>query len=230
MMSIPEEPVPQEAQIRVVLLHGLARTSRSMAAMAAALRAAGYEVINRDHPSRHYSFADLVTQFRAFCEGLPPSAKTHFVGHSLGGLIIRDGLCAPTPFPLGRIVLLGVPNRGILSVRRLQARPWLRRMPGLFGVVAHEMGRDAAWFSGIGWPPAEIGVIAGTRRFHPVNPSAWLNRWHHAVEDSDGTVELDSALSDKATATLTLDVAHTFMPADARVIAATVKFLKEGRF
>lgn len=73
-------------------------------------------------------------------------------------------------------------------------------------------------------------MIAGTRRFHPVNPSAWINRWHDAAEDSDGTVELDSALNGRATATLTLDVAHTFMPSDARVIAATVSFLKEGRF
>lgn len=215
---------------RVVLLHGLSRTSRSMAAMAAALRAAGYDVINRDYPSRRHSFADLVRQFRDFCQGLPPGVKTHFVGHSLGGLVIRDGLCAPTPFPLGRIVLLGAPNRGILSVRRLQARPWLRRMPGLFGVIAHEMERDAAWFSRIGWPTAEIGVIAGTRRFHPVNPSAWLNRWHDAAEDSDGTVELDSALAPQATASLTLDVAHTFMPGDPRVIAAVIRFLREGRF
>lgn len=215
---------------RVVLLHGLSRTTRSMAAMARALRSAGYEVINRGYPSRRHSFADLVTQFRAFCQGLSPETKTHFVGHSLGGLIIRDGLCHPTPFPLGRIVLLGVPNRGILSVRRLQALPGLRRMPGLFGMIAHEMPRDAAWFSGIGWPAAEIGVIAGTRRFHPLNPSAWLNRWHHAPEDSDGTVELDSALSDRASATLMLDVAHTFMPSDPRVIAATVKFLREGWF
>lgn len=215
---------------RVVLLHGLSRTSRSMAAMANALHAAGYEVINRDYPSRRHSFASLVAQFRAFCQGLSPQAKTHFVGHSLGGLILREGLCAPVPFPLGRIVLLGVPHRGILSVRRLQARSWLRPLPGLFGAIAHDMARDAPWFSGIGWPAAEIGIIAGTRRFHPVNPSAWLNRWHNAAEDSDGTVELDSALSDRAAAALTLDVAHTFMPEDARVIAATVRFLREGRF
>jgi triacylglycerol lipase len=222
--------VTHSARERVVLLHGLSRTPRSMGRLAAALDQAGYQAINWHYPSRRHGFEDLVRRFHAFCERLEGGPRTHFVGHSLGGLVLREGLCNPTPFPLGRIVLLGVPNRGVLSVRRLQQRAALKRLPGLFGMIAHELGRDEAWFSRLGWPAAEIGVIAGTKRFHPVNPSAWINRWHGATEESDGTVELDSALHPQATATLKLAVAHTFMPSDARVIAAVLKFLKEGRF
>lgn len=215
---------------RVVLLHGLSRTSRSMAAMAAALQGEGYAVLNWDYPGRRHGFPDLVERFRRLCETLAGPQRTHFIGHSLGGLIIRAGLCRPVPFPLGRILLLGTPGRGALSVTRLQARAWSRHLPGLLGRPAHGLYRDAGWFSELGWPAAEIGMIAGTRRFHPLNPSAWINRWHGATEESDGTVEVDSALDARAGATLTLDVGHTFMPADPRVIAAAIRFIGEGRF
>src|SRR5690606_18392252 len=131
---------------------------------------------------------------------------------------------------LGRILLLGTPHRGALSVTRLRAHPWSRHLPVLLGRCARELYRDAGWISELGWPPAETGMIAGTRRFHLFNPSAWINRWHHATEDSDGTVEVDSALASPAVATLVLDVGHTFMHADPRVIAAAIRFIREGQF
>lgn len=215
---------------RVILLHGLSRTRRSMARMAAALRREGYHVINHGYSSRRYGFTELMAQFRAFCAGLDPAPRTHFVGHSLGGLILRAALCETPPFPCGRLVLLGVPNRGALSVRRLQAKGWTRALPGLLGRCARELYRDAPWLASIGRPPLETGVIVGTRRFDPLNPSAWINRLHGATEDSDGTVECDSARLEGATAILTLDVGHTFMPADDGVIAAVIRFLREGRF
>ena len=40
------------AKEAVILLHGLARTERSMAKMAAALEAEGFTVLNVDYPSR----------------------------------------------------------------------------------------------------------------------------------------------------------------------------------
>lgn len=201
-----------------------------MARLAKALRTAGYDVVNWDYPSRRHGFDALVLQFRDLCESLGGERRTHFIGHSLGGLILRGGLCAPVPFPLGRIVLLGVPNRGALSVSRMQARRWSRLLPGLLGRPAHDLYRDAPWLGVLGCPKAEIGVIAGTRRFHPVNPSAWINRLHGATEEGDGTVELDSALLPQAKGMITLDVSHTFMPSDPRVIAAALDFLRDGCF
>ncbi len=44
----------------VVLLHGLARGPASMAAMAEALEAAGYRVVNRGYPSTKARIEDLV--------------------------------------------------------------------------------------------------------------------------------------------------------------------------
>jgi alpha-beta hydrolase superfamily lysophospholipase len=220
---------------RVVLLHGLARTPRSMAKLAQALLREGYAVENWDYPSRHHDYAGLLALLRPRIAALAGTqrthfARTHFVGHSLGGLLLRSLLSEPLPFPAGRLVLLGVPNRGALSVARLQARSWSARLPELFGRPARELYRDAPWLADLPWPKLETGAIAGTRRFHPLIPSAWVNLLHGATEDGDGTVEVDSALPPALTHGLTLPVGHSFLPNDPRVIAAVQRFLKEGRF
>ncbi len=220
-----------EAQ-RVVLLHGLSRTRRSLARLEAALREAGYEVINWDYPSRRHSIAELVVLFRALCDDLAKQPKlTHFVGHSLGGLIIRAGLAGWQPgFALGRLVLVASPNRGAGIITRLTATRLLADLPRLFGRPALELGRDAAWLGSIGMPAADIGVIAGTRGFHPLNPASWLNTLLAGEVAHDGTVELDSAMLPGMTDFLSVDVAHTFICDDERVIAAVRRFLEAGRF
>lgn len=215
---------------RVILLHGLARTPRSMARLAQALVRDGYAVENWDYPSRQHDYAGLLALLRPRIAALAGDIKTHFVGHSLGGLLLRSLLSEPLPFPTGRLVLLGVPNRGALSVARLQARRGFSRLPEIFGRPARELYRDAPWLADLPWPKLETGAIAGTRRFHPLIPSAWINLLHGAREEGDGTVEVDSALSPALTHTLMLPVGHSFLPGDPRVIAAIQRFLKDGRF
>ncbi|MFN4166081.1 MAG: esterase/lipase family protein [Ferrovibrio sp.] len=220
---------------RVILLHGLARTKQSMAKLAQALAREGYAVENWDYPSRQHDYAGLLALLRPRIAALAGDGKTHFtrthfVGHSLGGLLLRSLLSEPLPFPAGRLVLLGVPNRGALSVARLRARPAFSRLPDLFGRPARELYRDAPWLEHLPWPKLETGAIAGTRRFHPLIPSAWINLLHRATEDGDGTVEVDSALPPALAHTLMLPVGHSFLPNDPRVIAAVQRFLKEGRF
>lgn len=220
---------------RVILLHGLARTKQSMAKLARALLREGYAVENWDYPSRQHDYAGLLALLRPRIATLAGDGKTHFtrthfVGHSLGGLLLRSLLSEPLPFPAGRLVLLGVPNRGALSVARLQARRGFGRLPEMFGRPARELYRDAPWLADLPWPKLETGAIAGTRRFHPLIPSAWINLLHGAREDGDGTVELDSALPPGLTNTLTLPVGHSFLPDDPRVIAAVLHFLRDGRF
>ncbi|WP_300299783.1 alpha/beta fold hydrolase [Ferrovibrio sp.] len=220
---------------RVILLHGLARTPRSMAKLAQALAREGYAVENWEYPSRQHDYAGLLALLRPRIAALAGDGKTHFtrthfVGHSLGGLLLRSLLSEPLSFPAGRLVLLGVPNRGALSVARLQARRGFGRLPEIFGRPARDLYRDAPWLAGLPWPKLETGAIAGTRRFHPLIPSAWINLLHGAREDGDGTVEVDSALPPMLRHTLMLPVGHSFLPNDPRVIAAVQRFLRDGRF
>lgn len=214
---------------RVILLHGLSRTPRSMARLRRALLAAGYAAEAWSYPSRAFSLAELIQHMRARLEALPEGARLHLVGHSLGGLLARAALSESRRHDLGRLVLIAVPNRGAAVVSHLLARPGLRLLPRLLGRVADELGRDAAALKALGNPPMEIGAIAGARRFHPVNPSSWVNAWIGAGEVSDGTVELDSALP-PGLPHYTVDASHSFICDDERVIAAVLRFLKSGKF
>ena len=101
---------------RVVLLHGLGRTRRSMRRLRIALRAAGYQPLSWGYHSRRHRIAEHVAHFRGRLEELAGAEEpVHFVGHSLGALIIRGALPEPSesaPFPLGRIVMIAPPNHG----------------------------------------------------------------------------------------------------------------------
>lgn len=219
------------ARERVVLLHGLSRTARSMARLEAAVRDAGYDALNWDYPSRKHRIPELVELFRALCADLGRDpVRTHFVGHSLGGIIVRAGLLRPVPFPIGRLVMIASPNQGVALVERLQKMPLLADLPRLFGRPALELGRGSAWLKELGVPEGEIGVIAGTYPWHPLNPSAWLRAAMGDETPSDGTVELDSTPLPGMTDFLAVKAAHTFICDEPEVIAATLRFLKNGKF
>ena len=80
----------------VILLHGLARTSSSMESMAEALEDAGFVAVNIDYPSREHPIEDLapmaIGNGLELCEVAGATDKTHFVAHSLGGILVRKYL------------------------------------------------------------------------------------------------------------------------------------------
>src|SRR3982751_2651169 len=81
------------AKEAVILLHGLARTDRSMATMASALEAEGFAVLNVDYPSREATVETLATRVieAALADPkLKDATRIHVVTHSLGGILIRQ--------------------------------------------------------------------------------------------------------------------------------------------
>ncbi len=212
----------------VILLHGLGRTARSLARLERAFAGAGYRVEAWPYPSRRHAIAELVAQFRRQLAGWAAGdGPVHFVGHSLGAILIRAGLIEPAPFPLGRIVMIAPPNDGVRLVRNFRNWPVLA---ALYGRPARQLAAGTRWLAELGAPAAEIGVIAGDRRFHPLNPTSYMNALVGNHDAHDGTVEVASTRLAGMADFVVVGANHTFICNHPEVIRQTVHFLDTGRF
>ena len=112
----------------VVLVHGMGRTSLSMVPLQRDLRAAGYRVMSWGYSSYCCTIAELGARLRRDVDASRGAApRIHFVGHSLGNILVRWMLTGETqPTGVGRGVMLAPPNQGSHSADRY-AR-WIGRL------------------------------------------------------------------------------------------------------
>jgi alpha-beta hydrolase superfamily lysophospholipase len=147
------------------------------------------------------------------------AAEVHFLGHSLGGLIIYRFLERFGEQPPGRAVFLGTPC--VASRTAVQA--------ARFTPVAHLMGPSVA--DELLQPPQRhwsharaLGIVAGTQ------PLGVGQLFAQFGEDNDGTVAVSETRMPGATSHITLPVSHLGMLLSARVALETGTFLTHGRF
>lgn len=207
----------------VVLLHGLARTSSSMDTLANSLRATGYAVANVDYPSRQKPIEELAGP--AVADGLAgcPHAvtKVHFVTHSLGGILVRYHLAQKPMANLGRVVMLGPPNKGshvVDSLRDVPGYTWLNGPAGL------QLGTEpTSVVNTLGPVDFPLGVIAGTSTFNPLLSLTLPN-------PDDGKVSVEHTKVDGMADLIEMPHTHTFMMSAKPVIAQVKYFLQNGQF
>jgi pimeloyl-ACP methyl ester carboxylesterase len=199
----------------VVVAHGLWMPSTGTALLARRLAAAGFRVhrfhyrsVTRDIDHNAECLAD-------FCRGLPDRVL-HFVGHSLGGLVVLAMLEHERPTRPGRVVCLGSPVRGSRAVEALARGPgrWLlgRSVGGL--LTPRPAWRQAR----------DVGVIAGES---PFGVGRLLARFPDA---NDGTVGVDETRLEGAADHLILSVTHASLLWSKTVAMQVAHFLREGKF
>jgi pimeloyl-ACP methyl ester carboxylesterase len=143
----------------------------------------------------------------------------HFVGHSLGGLVIYRFLERFPEQPPGRAVFLGTP---CIASRAAEQAGQIRLVASLMGQpVADELlqPQDRRWTM-----DRPLGIIAGTQ---PLGVGQILAQFK---EDSDGTIGVSETRLPGATDHLVLPVSHLGMLVSPRVARETGMFLQQGRF
>jgi pimeloyl-ACP methyl ester carboxylesterase len=204
----------------VILAHGLWVPGVVMQPLAARLERAGF----RCHI---FSYMGASRPLEVHAERLARCARdigpAHFVGHSLGGLLVMETLRLHPEIAAGRVMLLGTPARGCYAGRRI-ARYRLGRW--LFGHSAEYWPeRHAGSGRAVRWTrPEALGIVAGSlplglgRVFGPL-PGV-----------NDGAVCLDETTVEGMAGRVVVPVGHSAMLISAKVAAQVAAFLYDGKF
>jgi pimeloyl-ACP methyl ester carboxylesterase len=206
----------------VVLLHGVFRSKDSWGPMTRALRRAGYDAQPVNYPSTRRSLEEHAEQVERVLDRSEDVDRVSFVCHSMGGIVTRVLLGRQGAWrkriDVNRVVMIATPNRGAEIAEALSGVP-------LFGPTAGPSvdqlrpGRIAA----VPVPDVPFGTVAGSSGrpsgYNPLLPG-----------DDDMTVTVDSTRLPGAEDELVVQAVHTFVMVKPEVVAATLRYLKTGRF
>jgi pimeloyl-ACP methyl ester carboxylesterase len=201
-----------------VLVHGLWVHGVLMQLQRRYLARMGFDTACYSYPSVRYTLTENADRLAQFARTLAVPT-IHWVGHSLGGLVILRMLERESALPPGRIVLAGVPYGDSYAGRILAGS----------ALGARALGRSVReWLDmpkPTQFPGREIGVIAGTR-------SVGLGRVfaRGLPQPNDGAVTLAETRLAAACDRIELPVTHTGMLLSRRVARQTGAFLRDGRF
>jgi hypothetical protein len=203
--------------MRVLLIHGLARTPLSLLGLARDLRRDGHQTELVAYSGTLESYHRIVARVRRRFEAAAHSGQPYAaVAHSLGGLMVRAALSNwPTQWPLPQnLIMLGTPSRVPRLAQRFH-RWWPYRL------VNGECGQLLAqpkFFVDLPQPAVPTTVIAGNRG------------WPRALslfggEPNDGVVAVEETHLGAAAALIELPASHTFMMNNRQVRAAVREVL-----
>jgi pimeloyl-ACP methyl ester carboxylesterase len=199
----------------VMLVHGLWLPALVMTPLAARLSRAGYRCHLFSYHGRERPLDAHAERLARFARDMGPA---HFVGHSLGGLVVLHTLEQHRSVAAGNVLLLGAPVRGNFAGRRLAQHGWGRWFLGASEALWRD-GRAARWTR-----PEPLGVLAGTM---PIGLGRLLGALPGA---NDGVVRVEETDVDGACERVVLRVGHSAMLLSARVAAQAVSFLEHARF
>ncbi|MEO7464964.1 MAG: alpha/beta fold hydrolase [Nitrosospira sp.] len=201
----------------VVLVHGLWMPGWVMKLMEIRLRRCGFHPVVFSYPSMRSSLSQNASLLSHFVAGLTAS-RIHFIGHSLGGLLVFQML---TEFPeqrTGRVILAGSPYNASCVATRLA-----RRQPGRY-----ILGRSMMQWLGQKTPERhtqyEFGVISGRKS---IGAGRLISRLPHP---NDGVVTVAETRIPNISDQIVLNVSHSGMLLSAGLALQACSFLRSGHF
>jgi pimeloyl-ACP methyl ester carboxylesterase len=206
----------------VILLHGLARSDGSMEKMEQVLTERGYFVQNIDYESTRFDIQTLARQaIEPALEACPVDIPVHFVTHSMGGILVRQYLSENSIDRLGRVVMLGPPNKGSEVVDKLGDFPGFYFINGDAGL---QLGTgDTSVPNLLGPANFDVGIIAGTRSINLILSSM-------IPGTDDGKVSVENTKLEGMNDHIEMEVTHPFMMQNVEVIDQVIYYIENGRF
>ena len=204
----------------IVLVHGLWMSGFQLKVLQHRLESAGnFRVVSYSYPTVSGGMTDHV-------RGLLELARKqrveelHFVGHSLGGLVILRALELTDDLPPGRAVLLGTPSQGSRAAQGVaRVVPFGKAILGS-AVNAECVECAPREYKG----HRDVGVIAGSM-------GVGLGRLFATLPgDHDGTVLVEETYLPGAKDHIVLSISHTGMLFSSEVAQQACHFLRSGSF
>jgi pimeloyl-ACP methyl ester carboxylesterase len=205
--------------VRVLLVHGLGRTPKSLAFLARRLSKSGhipeFFAYSPSTESQGSIVTRLVTRLRHLA-GL--EAEVGLVGHSFGGLLLREASAQVPELRVRHLVMLGTPNQ---PPRLALAYRWfpLRLLRGSCGLCL----ANPEWFKQLPLVSSPYTIVAGT--------AGWRGRLSpFRDEPNDGLVAVSETVLNEGDKPILLPVIHTFMMNSTSVHRLIAERLQDASF
>lgn len=202
----------------IVLAHGLFMKKGIMTYLKSAFERRGFVVYNFDYKTTEYSEKTL-SEFHDFLKKVKEE-DVNFVGHSMGGLLIRNYFDKYKPkYKSTSIVTLGTPHKG--SSLGLKVKE---------SIVGFILGNapESGVTSDSELPPwsgeYDLGVIIG---IYNVGPN---NVFNYGRGEGDGTVLVSEAILENAKDTIYIGANHTGLVYSRKAVKQVISFIETRKF
>ncbi len=210
----------------VVLVHGLAGQPWNWWRLAPLLEQQHYVVVRARYLSRRLTIEQATQAINTAINQCPQDQPISLVGHSLGGILIRQYLTQADHRPIARVVMLGTPNQGSHLAIRANQKYWHEQgIAWLMGPVVKQLQANA---EGVvhQLPPIDVptGVIAGY-----LTPTPWLTKRFDG-QANDGLVAMDYTKLAGMSDFIEVKATHMGLLFDVDAQRQVLWFLQTGHF
>ena len=220
----PKKKVPAVDKT-MILVHGLWQDGKDLQKLSNLLGNNGFKVLRFEYASNEVMVEDASAELARFVRKHAPTTEVHFVGFSLGNLVIRQCLgriqkLKPRP-KVGRIVMIAPPNHGARTATKYNKKR-IGRLIG--GPVIRQLGPEFNKLQPTLDTPRDFGIIAGGK-----GDNIGYSKKDLPGDDDDWLTVETTRLSGAADFRL-VKARHAKLDDDSRVHKLALEFLENGYF